>query len=232
MTYAMPVIRYGFGILNWKMNDLRAINRKVRKILINGKFHHPKSNVHRLYLSRKEGGRWLIGAYDCHRQECSALAAYLHKNTDELAKIVLETERPKKYGIMSYIKKPRGGTTKTIDDEHKENLHSMNLHGVYFKEQEATAVINMTLSKRWLDIPYFRYETDSLICAAQEQALATNYVRTKIWKTQSNTKCRLCKVQNETITHIFSGCKMLAGTQYMYMHNQAAKYLHWNILSD
>ena len=111
-------------------------------------------------------------------------------------------------------------------------MKSMSLHGNYFKEQASTTLINLPLSKRWLDIPYFRYETESLLCVAQEQALATNYVRTKIWKTHNNTKCRLCKVQNETISHIVSGCKMLAGTQYMYRHNQVAQYLHWNILSD
>ena len=133
---------------------------------------------------------------------------------------------------MSYPEEPRGGTTKIIDDKHKEELHNINLHGTYFKEQEATAVINTILSKRWLDIPYFRYETDILICAAQEQALAINYVHTKIWKSQSNTQCKLCRVQNETIANIVSGCKILAGTQYMYRNNQVAKYLHWNILSD
>ena len=76
------------------------------------------------------------------------------------------------------------------------------------------------------------YDTESLICAAQEQVLATNYVRNKIWGTSSTSMCRLCKEQNETVSHIVSGCKMLCGTQYMYRHNQVAKYIHWNILRD
>ena len=38
--------------------------------------------------------------------------------------------------------------------------------------------------------------------------------------------------KNETVHHIVSGCKMLCGTQYTYMHNQVAKYIHWQILKD
>ena len=229
----MPVMRYGFGIFNWKIIELKAIDRKVRKILTKGKYHHPKSNIHRLYLSRKEGGRGLIGAFDCHRQECTALATYLYESEDEFAKIVLEIEKPKKYGILSYLdNKPRAGNTKVIDQEHHDELKSMSLHGNYFQEQAENTVVNLSLSRRWLDVPYFRFETESLICAAQEQALATNYVRSKIWKTNCDTKCRLCKKHNETIAHIVSGCTMLAGTQYMYRHNQVAKYVHWNILND
>ena len=54
----------------------------------------------------------------------------------------------------------------------------------------------------------------------------------KIWGVGNNTKCRLCKEQNETVHHIVSGCKMLTGTQYTYRHNQVAKHVHWCILKD
>lgn len=100
------------------MNELRAIDRKVRKILTKGRFRHPKSNTHRLYLSRKEGGRGLIGASDCHRQECTALATYLQTSDDALAKIVFENEKPKKYGLLTYLEKPRGGTATKIGRAH------------------------------------------------------------------------------------------------------------------
>ena len=109
-TYAMPIMRYGFGILSWTKDELRAIDRKVRKILTKGKFHHPKSNLHRLYMSRDRGGRGLIGVVDCHRAECTNTAAYLYtaSKTDPLCKIILRAEEPKKHGIMSYLTPNRG----------------------------------------------------------------------------------------------------------------------------
>ena len=102
-TYAIPVMRYGFGILKWTPVEVRAIDRKVRKILTKGRFHHPKSNTHRLYLSREEGVRGLIGVIDCHRQECSNLAKYLNNSTDQLSRIICTNEKPKTHGILSFF---------------------------------------------------------------------------------------------------------------------------------
>jgi hypothetical protein len=53
---AVPVLRYSFGIIKWK---LEQIYRKTRKILTMYKMHHPKADVNRLYVKRKEGGRGL-----------------------------------------------------------------------------------------------------------------------------------------------------------------------------
>ena len=231
-TYAMPIMRYGFGVLKWTADELRAIDRKVRKILTKGRFHHPKSNTHRLYLSRKEGGRGLIGAADCHRQECTKLAEYLSRSKDPFSKIICQVERTKKHGILSYLNTMKEGSTEDIDREHAEGLKGMELHGQYFDRMEKTPNINLPLSRRWLEKPYLRFETESLLCAAQEQALATNYTRSKIWGNGKSGLCRLCKEQNETVHHIVSGCKMLCGTQYTYRHNQVAKYIHWQILKD
>ena len=68
------------------------------------------------------------------------------------------------------------GIGKTIDEEYGKNLKSMSLHGNYLKEEEEAALMNLPLSKRWLDIPYLRYETESLLCAAQKKGwLLTTY---------------------------------------------------------
>ena len=231
-TYAMPILRYGFGILKWRKAELTGIDRKVRKILTKGGFHNPKSNTHRLYLSRDKGGRGLIGAEDCHRQECSALAKYIKSNNDPLTTIIRASETPKVHGLLSYEGTPKEATTKAIDDEHNENLLKMNLHGSYFKDRNSIPTLNPQKSSKWLKSPFMRFETESLLCAAQEQALPTNCLRSRIWGQSTTSKCRLCKERDETISHIVSGCSMLAGTQYLHRHNQVAKYLHWNILRD
>ena len=98
--------------------------------------------------------------------------------------------------------------------EHGQNHHNgllqMKLHRDYFKRQLAMPNIAMNLSNLWINNAYLCYKTESLICAAQEQALATKYVSTKIWHTGNNTKCRLCGKNSETVHHIVSGCKMLS----------------------
>ena len=39
-------------------------------------------------------------------------------------------------------------------------------------------------------------ETESLICAAQEQAIRTNIIKGKIDKSQEQTKCRICRPES------------------------------------
>ena len=36
----------------------------------------------------------------------------------------------------------------------------------------------------------------------------------------------------ETVDHIVSGCEILAKTEYISRHNNAAAYLHWSIYKD
>ena len=79
----------------------------------------------------------------------------------------------------------------------------------------------------WLKGSGLKIETESLIEAAQEQALSTKYFPKKILKQQ--IKCRICHNQVESISHIISGCSILAPTEYAKRHNRVANYIHWKI---
>jgi hypothetical protein len=59
-SLAVPVLRYGFGIVNGHQEELQKLDRKMRKLLIIREQHHPKTDVDRLYVPRKEGGRGLM----------------------------------------------------------------------------------------------------------------------------------------------------------------------------
>jgi hypothetical protein len=50
------VLRYSFGIINWRIEEIKKIDRKTRKILTMYKMHGPKADRDRLYVKRKEGG--------------------------------------------------------------------------------------------------------------------------------------------------------------------------------
>ena len=58
-----------------------------------------------------------------------------------------------------------------MNETQLEKLHTMNLHGEYFKQQLEIPNVNIELSNKWLTNSYLRSETESLICAAQEQTL-------------------------------------------------------------
>ena len=56
----VPVLRYSFGIINRRIEEIKQIDSKTRKMLTVYKMHHPKADIDRLYVKRKEGGRGLL----------------------------------------------------------------------------------------------------------------------------------------------------------------------------
>ena len=235
-TFAMPIMRYGFGILKWTKTELVSIDRKVRKILTKTGFHHPKLNTHRLYAERGDGGRGIKSVLDCRNEECSSIASYLAAATeDPLTQLIndMERKRPPTVAIQKYAAPAPDNTDPARTSiTHIEEMKKMPMHGQWRKARDQIANIDVKNSELWLTKSNLRPETESLICSAQEQALATNYVRSEIWKQKCNPTCRLCGEKNETVSHVISGCKILAGTKYTTRHDRIGTYIHWSILKD
>ena len=89
------------------------------------------------------------------------------------------------------------------------------------------------LTKRNLGIGYSRgdvkVETGALLCAAQEQALRTNYIKHHIDKSIDSPRCRMCGKFGESVQHIVSGCEKLAQKEYKRRHDNVAKKIHWDL---
>ena len=65
IPWAVGVVRYRAGIVDWTMEEVANMDRRTRKILAMNGCLHTRSNGARLYLPRKEGGRGLIGIEFC-----------------------------------------------------------------------------------------------------------------------------------------------------------------------
>ena len=53
---AIPVLTYGFGIIDWPQGELDRIGVKTRKILTLNKVTYRNQCMDRMYLPRREGG--------------------------------------------------------------------------------------------------------------------------------------------------------------------------------
>ena len=93
-TWAVVVIRYGAGIINWKVDELKKMDRTTRKALITYGTLHPKSDIDGLYLKQKHGGRGLISIEMCVRLEENNLSLYVRVSNEMLLKDV------KRFGIV------------------------------------------------------------------------------------------------------------------------------------
>jgi hypothetical protein len=80
---AVRVLRYGFGIINWRTGEMKTIDRKTRKMLTMYKMHHPKADIDRLYVKRKEAGRALVQIEAAYKTEIINIAEYLNTNYKE-----------------------------------------------------------------------------------------------------------------------------------------------------
>ena len=56
-TWVVPLVRYSGPFLKWTRNEVKQMNQRTRKLTTIHKALHPRDDVDRLYISRKEGGR-------------------------------------------------------------------------------------------------------------------------------------------------------------------------------
>ena len=51
---AILVITYNFNIIDWNLIEVKRLDIKVRKMMTTHSMHHPKADIHHLYLPRGE----------------------------------------------------------------------------------------------------------------------------------------------------------------------------------
>ena len=102
-TLATPVVTYSFNIMDWKMEEIRKLDRKTRKLLTMLRMYHPRADVDRMYLPRNKGGRGLIQLESAYKTATIGLDAYLNASkNDPLLVIAREHEKAKKkYSVAS-----------------------------------------------------------------------------------------------------------------------------------
>ena len=63
-TWAVSLVRYSGPFLKWTRDELKQMDQRTRKLMTMHKALHPRNDVDRLYVSRKEGGRGLASIED------------------------------------------------------------------------------------------------------------------------------------------------------------------------
>ena len=81
----------------------------------------------------------------------------------------------------------------------------------------------------WLGKGDLKIQTEALLCAAQEQAIRTSYIKRHIDKSSENPICRMCEERGETAHHIVSECEKLTQKEYKRRHDNVARKVHWEL---
>ena len=107
-VWAISLLRYGAGLLRWAREELEWMDRKTRKLMTRYKTLHPKSDVARLYVPRRKGGRALISCDGCIKGEENSLGWYVKQSNAPMLKVASmkttikteETVRPEEFKGM------------------------------------------------------------------------------------------------------------------------------------
>ena len=216
-VWAVSVVRYSAGVLDWKEKELKAMDVKTRKILtMNGVFHM-RSSVDRLYIKRRDGGRGLMSVSECVRGEELALSEYVSLSEEWMLKVVSRNV------VVGELK---GDYKRRVERERKQRLSEKKLHGSYLNEVKDVAD---SRSWQWLRGGYLAKSTEAYLFAAQEQALRTRYLRARIEREEVDEKCRVCEKKPETVGHLVSACGVLAQREYKRRHDRMGLRVYWEL---
>ena len=79
-TWAVLLVRYCGPFLKWSKDEFKQMDQKTRKLMTMHKALHPRGDVDRLYVSRKEGGRWLASIEDSMDASIQPFEDYIGKH--------------------------------------------------------------------------------------------------------------------------------------------------------
>ena len=75
-TWAISLLRYSSAFLDWTEAELEQMDRRTGKLMTMHQALNRKSDVAKIYLSRKEGGRGLISVEDTVKLAILGLERY------------------------------------------------------------------------------------------------------------------------------------------------------------
>ena len=138
-TFAIPVITPTIGIINWTKQEIRNLDIATRRILTYTGSLHKRSDVDRLYVPRKQGGRGLTSVQDTYITRTIALGNHLEEksNSNELLQKVEEHKQDHIIRLSDEFKKELGITSlgittdivkRQIKRQHLEQWKQKPLH--------------------------------------------------------------------------------------------------------
>ena len=178
-TGAVSLLRYGAGILEWMKAELQEVDRCTRKRITIYKGMHPRSDEDRLYVERSKGERVMMSVEDVVQYESHSLKQYKRDS---------ETEIIRKAGVVIKVdsvqcsQEYRNGQKET----RLKNWKSKAMNGQHLRQTEENATKE---TWQWMKRGSLKRETETLIIAAQDQALRTNYRKAMIEKSTNISMC-------------------------------------------
>ena len=250
--YAVPVMSYTYGIINWTEEEIKNADLLVRKNLNMYKMFELKSDIDRLYSPRLMGGRGLQSIWDGFKCANVRIAHYMTGSVDHHMKVCANFDRQCLFSIIKRAEKfstlhnpptpeniesrPLLRQAKIVAQRLRETIYKDRYELFLAKPQHGALMrimkendTDIKTSCSWMDKCHLSPQSEAYICGMQEMAIFTRWHEHHIIRNRDSDLCRICKKEPETTFHILSGCDVLAKKEYFDRHNSVAKYIHYQI---
>ena len=150
----MLLVRYSGPFLKWSRDELIQMDQRTRNLMTMHKALHPRDDVDRLYVSRKERGRGLASIKDNVDASIRRLEDYIEKHEG---------------GVITAI---RNDTDNTMDNR-MTITRKQKWKGKQFYGRFKRLINNFSRDKTWtwLRKGNVKRETEYLLIAAQNNAV-------------------------------------------------------------
>ena len=219
-AWAVSVVRYTAGILDFNKSELKALDVKTRKILTRNGMLHRQSSVDRLYMKRCVGGRGLISVMDCVRSEEASLRDYVLGSDEWMLAAAAES-------LGFHPDESKNEYVRRRENERVAKLMGGE-RGKYFEKIKKGG--GTERSWNWLRNGYLDKRLEGYLCAAQERVLQTDSFKKSVLRHPGEAKCRRCGGKGETVEHLTSGCGELAKYEFKVRHDNMGLRVYWELL--
>ena len=162
-----PPVRYSGPFLKGIQEELKQMNQRTRKLMTMHKALHPRNDADGLYISRKEEGRGLTSIEESVDTSIQWFEDYIETCTGRL------------------ITATRNNTDKTwinrIEITRKQKWEEKEIYGRF---KRLTSGISQEKTRTLLRKGNLKREAESLLVAAQNNAIRTNHIKARVDKVQ------------------------------------------------
>ena len=225
-TFAVAQTMPAIGILNWTRKEIEDLDKATRQIICYTSNLHMRSNINRIYVPRKQGGRGLASIEDTFAPRIVALANHIEAaatsnpflekvKEHEQNNIIRLRDQLLQYHDIEPEKYTKSARNTKLKCDHLEAWKNKPLHSYIFKKIEDDNEIGKPASHQWLHSGISSH-VEGYINGMQDQEIATK--ATRKWREKDptiNAKCRLCGSQDETVLHALGSCPSLSSNLYM-----------------
>ena len=245
-VFAVPIVTYGYGILDWTKQEIRNLDITTRKVMNMANSLNRRSDVDRIYVSRKQGGRGLRNLEDEYVKRIVGLNQHLVRERmnnpllDAIMRNNMQTITMVATNILREmdITADPDSTPRQITSCVGAKLQATRIYGWKRKSTHGYFPSRMPedtdaeMSWSWLQSGTLTSQVESYVITMQDQEIYTRETRKRhekdpVKKRQLDGRCRVCKTNEETLQHILCCCSSLSPSLYLEnRHNPVAKVVY------